>query len=145
MSFYTQIWFWMIIIAIIFLIIACILWATIKDDDSKWWIWAFLIAGVVLLIIGVIWGAVSGYGLSKQVAAGDDAIHVIHHHDESEHKTEYMNQNGDRLIPHEIHTTEHVGTVYSPEGESVELHHSSESVTPLYGHPSPMVHLPTIQ
>jgi hypothetical protein len=145
MTFYTQIWFWLIIIAIIFLIIACILWATIKDDDSKWWIWAFMIAGVVLLIAGVIWGAVAGYGSSKQVAGGDDTEHVIHHHDGPEHKTEYMDRDGKKMIPHEIHTTEHIGTLYSPEGESVELHHSPEPVTTLHSNPSPLVHLEEIQ
>lgn len=145
MTFYTQIWFWLIIIAIIFLIIACILWATIKDDDSKWWIWAFMIAGIVLLIAGVIWGVVTMNSSSKQVAGIDESKHVIHHHDEPESQTKFVDSSGNKMTPHEIHTTEHIGTVFAHEGESVEVHHSPESITPLHSPPSPVVYLPVIQ
>lgn len=121
------------------------MWATIKDDDSKWWIWAFMIAGIVLLIAGVIWGVVTMNSSSKQVAGIDESKHVIHHHDEPESQTKFVDSSGNKMTPHEIHTTEHIGTVFAHEGESVEVHHSPESITPLHSPPSPVVYLPVIQ
>ena len=145
MAVYTEIWFWFIIVAIILLVVALILWFTIQNEDYRWWIWVFLIGGFALLIIGIIWGAVSWKSPSV-ASALEDTKHVVHHHDEAVPMVQHVDPSGQPLTPHEIHSTEHIGTVYAPKGDDVEVHHESgATVTPLYSPPSPVVALPVIR
>ena len=55
---YSQWWFWMAIIGIIFIIIAWIVYAV--ERKFEWYTWALLIFGIILLIIGLIGAFTSG-------------------------------------------------------------------------------------
>ena len=55
---YSQWWFWMAIIGIIFVIIALIVYAV--EKKFEWYTWALLIFGIILLIIGLIGAFTSG-------------------------------------------------------------------------------------
>ena len=55
---YSQWWFWMAIIGLIFVIIALIVYAV--EKKFEWYTWALLIFGVILLIIGLIGAFTSG-------------------------------------------------------------------------------------
>ena len=161
MAVYTEIWFWLIIVAIILLIVALILWFAITNEDDRWWVWAFLIGGGVLLVIGFIWAAVSwkSPGEAVGVAGIDDTKHVVYHKEEGMPMMHHMDASGAKMTPHEIHETTHVGTVMVPEGHDLEVVHHSEvpvpmmgtaapitpiTTTPLATPPSPLVPLPVI-
>ncbi len=56
MPLYEQWWFWMILIGIIVIILACLLWAIF--GILRWWFWVLLIIGIIVIIIGIVWWAI---------------------------------------------------------------------------------------
>lgn len=52
-DFYSEVWFWLIVIGVILIIIGIILYAT--DREVRWYHWTLWIVGGFFLLVGVIW------------------------------------------------------------------------------------------
>lgn len=50
---YSNLWFWMITIGILFLAIGLIIWDVRAQLSESWWVWVLIIAGLILLTIGI--------------------------------------------------------------------------------------------
>lgn len=67
---YTQLWFWLVALGILFLAIGLILWDTLVRVNQPWWIWALMVGGGILLAIGLflaIWRWWSGAAAYRQM------------------------------------------------------------------------------
>lgn len=62
MAFYTRAWFWLLIVAIIFILVAVIGYESTRPT-TPWWVWMFMFFGVILLPVAAIVGYL---GHSKQ-------------------------------------------------------------------------------
>jgi len=56
MTFYSKLWFWLLIIAVILLIIGAILfeWYNSANSNTEWWIWGVLILGVLIFLAAFV-------------------------------------------------------------------------------------------
>lgn len=50
---YTNLWFWLIVIGILFLAIGLIVWDVRSRIPEPWWVWVLIIGGAILFIIGL--------------------------------------------------------------------------------------------
>ena len=51
---YTETWFWLIIVGLIIFLIFALIYETSKNIASVWWTWIPIILGILLIIIGII-------------------------------------------------------------------------------------------
>lgn len=51
---YSNLWFWMIALGILFLAIGLIVWDVRVNLSESWWVWFLIIGGAILLIIGLV-------------------------------------------------------------------------------------------
>jgi len=57
-EFYSEVWFWLIVIGIILIIIGFILY--VVDRDVRWYHWTLWIVGGFFLLVGIIWAIAWG-------------------------------------------------------------------------------------
>ena len=51
---YSNLWFWLIALGILFLAIGLIIWDVRAQLAESWWVWTLIFGGALLLIIGII-------------------------------------------------------------------------------------------
>lgn len=73
---YTNIWFWMIVIGILFLAIGFVLWTKRDRIPETWWLWVLILAGVILLVIGLFLAFWQGWRSDDEMV--DDCYDGFH-------------------------------------------------------------------